>query len=107
MELHRLHGIGKPFSVGFIHVEDLIAEVECGHADFGLVYYLNTVVVGKRRSTCRYAKRNRHDILATAAHEFVHGGLDVGYHGETFAGRITEVMGLVMKYSKRFTRHLK
>ena len=71
------------------------------------MYFLNPCHVGKRRTTRRFKRDNRFQIVASAAHEFIHGGLHENYHGEDFANKLTEVMATVMKHSKRFTRHLK
>ena len=105
VELHRLHGIDHEFSVGFIHAEDTLAEYEY-HRDYGRIYFINPCVVGEKKSLRRYKKASRFRIAATAAHEFVHGGLDVDYHGETFAGKLTDVMALVLEHQRRFHRHL-
>jgi hypothetical protein len=105
LELYDLHQIDNPFSVGFVLSEDCIAQAETG-SDYGTVYYLNPCVVSKRRNTRRYNKGKRFEIVASAAHEFVHGALNESYHGEDFANKLTEVMAKVMKNSRRFARHL-
>ncbi len=104
VELHEMFMVDRPFSVGFIFSQDCLAEFEQG--DYGAVYYLNPCHVGKRRTTRRFKKANRLQIVAGAAHEFVHGGLNESWHGEDFANKLTEVMALVMRHSRRFTRHL-
>ena len=71
------------------------------------MYYLNPCVIGKRSISRRYKKADRGQIAAVAAHEFVHGGLDLSYHGEDFAGRLTDVMGMVLNHWRRFARHFK
>jgi hypothetical protein len=105
VELHEMFEVTDLFSVGFIHAEGTIAEWEMT-PDYGCAYYLNPCLVGKRRSTRRFKRSSRHQILATAAHEFVHGALNERYHGEDFANKLTEVMALVLRNMRRFNRHI-
>jgi hypothetical protein len=105
LELYDLHQIDGPFSVGFVLSEDCVAQCET-NSDYGTVYYLNPCVVSKRASKRRYNKAKRFEIVASAAHEFIHGAMDESYHGEDFASKFTDVMATVMKNNRRFARHL-
>jgi hypothetical protein len=105
VELHAMYEIDRPFTVGFLLSENVAAECEQNSED-GLVYYLNPCVVGKTRSKRKCRKANRYQILAAAAHEFIHGGLDERYHDEGFAGGLTAVMARVLAASRDFGRHL-
>lgn len=105
LELHYLYRIDKPFSVGFIFDEQLDAESESGA--YGQVYYINPCKVTKESHTQKFTKADRFDVLASAAHEFVHGAFDLSYHNEDFANRLTEVMGTVMKHHNTFSKLLK
>jgi hypothetical protein len=105
VELHEMFEVTDLFSVGFIHSEGTIAEWEMT-PEYGVVYYLNPCLVGRRRSRRRFKRSSRHQILASAAHEFIHGGLNERYHGEDFASKLTEVMALVMLHMRRFNRHI-
>jgi hypothetical protein len=71
------------------------------------VYYLNPSVIGQRSISRRWKKVDRGQIAAVAAHEFVHGGLDLLYHGEDFADRLTGVMGMILSHRRRFARHFR
>jgi hypothetical protein len=106
LELHRLVGHSATFSVGF--VLDDQSEAECEHGDYGLVYYVNPIeVIQQKGSTSRsFRKRfkltEKHRILALAVHEFVHG-LGYSAHDEDYAGKLTDLMGLVLANLKRFS----
>ena len=105
LELHRLRECDDHFSVGFLFSEDCEAEFERS-AEYGPVYFLNPVDVGKRgRFVRRYTKDSRFQIAAIAAHEFVHGGMGEKYHDEDYAGKLTDLMGLVLAHWRRFARH--
>lgn len=104
IELHELLAVDKPFSVGFIFAEDCEAESEDSR-EYGHVYYLNPCVVTRRSMRRRFAKKHKAQIAADAAHEFIHGGLGEHYHGEEFANKYTDVMGLVIQNWRRFARH--
>lgn len=106
VELHELHEDTTLFTVGFVLSEDCLAQWEMSAAN-GVVYYINPCIVGRKRSTRRWKRASRFDIVASAAHEYVHGGRNESYHGEDFANKLTEIMGTVMKNVKRFNRHLK
>ena len=105
VELHRMFEIDQTFTVGFVHSEEALAEYEF-NPEYGRIYFINPCNVGEKRSHRRYKKANRHDILATAIHEFIHGGLDVDYHGENFANKQTEVTSRVLSNLRQFNVHL-
>src|SRR5207248_11569541 len=86
LELYALHTIEDPFSVGFVFSEDAEAEFEKS-SEYGVVYYLNPCVITRRSMKRRWKKDSRFQIAAIAAHEFVHGGWQIDYHGEEFANR--------------------
>jgi hypothetical protein len=106
LELHELHEVDQSFSVGFVFSEDVEAEFERS-PEYGSVYYLNPSVIGKRSISRRWKKVDRGQIAAVAAHEFVHGGLGLKYHGEDYADRLTHVMGIVLSHWRRFARHFR
>jgi hypothetical protein len=105
LELHDLLGVEEPFSVGFLFSEDIEAEYEKS-PERGKVYYCSPCKVSRKGHSRRYTKADRFEVLASAAHEFVHGALGESYHGEDYASKLTDVMALVMKHRNRFTRHL-
>ena len=106
VELHARSEVDHKFSVGFVLSEEVEAEFEKS-PEYGIVYYLNPCVIGKRSISRRWKKTNRGQIAAVAAHEFVHGGLGLSYHGEEFAGRLTDVTGMVLNHWRLFARHFK
>jgi len=106
LELHEIYKVDSPFSVGFVFVEDCLAEFESS-GDYGKVYYINPCHVTRKSSTRRFKKADRFDILAIAAHEFVHGAFGLDYHNEEFASKITEVMGVVLKNHSKFSKLLR
>jgi hypothetical protein len=106
LELHALLEVDHQFAIGFIVSEDAEAEFEKS-SEYGRAYYLNPCVVGRKSIRRRWKKTNRFQIAAIAAHEFVHGGLGLSYHGEDFANKLTDVMGVVLSNWRRFARHLK
>jgi hypothetical protein len=106
LELHDLQAVDHRFSVGFVFSEQVEAEFEKS-PEYGPVYYLNPSVIGKTSIRRRWKRADRGQIVAIAAHEFVHGGMGLSYHGEDFANRLTDVMGAVLKHWRRFARHLR
>lgn len=104
VELHTLFEIDHEFTVGFVFSEDNAAEFEKTDA-YGRLYNLNPCVVGKRTSRRRFTKRDRGTIAAIAAHEFVHGGFNLSYHGEDFAGMLTDVTAKMLNHWRRFARY--
>jgi hypothetical protein len=103
VELHALSDMDNRFSVGWVFSTDVLAEYEDGK--YGPTYLLNPAVLRGKRFTQRYKKTDRGAIAAIAAHEFIHGGHDLHYHGEDFAAKLTEIMGIVLKNWRRFARH--
>lgn len=107
LELHQLLNHSACFAIGFLFDEDNEAEFEDGR--FGPVYYINPSVVvrqqlsGSRSLRKRFKLTERHRLLAIAVHEIVHG---LGYyrHDEEYAGRLTDVMGVVMANLRRFNK---
>lgn len=110
IELHALFESRAAFSIGFVFDEDteegsLNALCE-KRSDVGTVYYISPAEVheasnGVRKFRQRWKVRDKWDILTVAAHEFVHGE---GYdrHNESYANRLTDVLGTVMKNRSRF-----
>ncbi len=103
-ELHRLFEIDHEFSTGFVFSDMAEAEFETS-SEYGRVYYINPVRIGKRSNKHRYKKSQRGEIVSVVAHEFVHGALDQSYHGEDYANWLTNVMGKVCNHWRRFARH--
>jgi hypothetical protein len=109
-KLYELHDLEGSFSVGFIFDEDVKAECEQS-SEYGLVYYLSPAAIvknqkfGSRSFKARYSSAwtNRHEIMALAAHEFVHGAFGIGQHTEDFAAKLTEVMGVMMAHAREFS----
>lgn len=92
LKLHQIMGWGGEFSVGFVFDDESEAESERTPA-YGQVYYLNPVKDGKPRFVDAWAAR--HEIIALAAHEVVHGARGFGEHDEDYAGALTEVLAAV------------
>lgn len=106
LELHQLLDHSASFAIGFLFDEDSQAEYEEGR--FGPVYYINPAVVMRQRSGSRSLRKRfklteRHRLLSIAVHEIVHG-LGNSRHDEDYAGRLTDVMGLVMANLRRFNK---
>jgi hypothetical protein len=104
LELHAIYQLKEEFSVGFLFSEDLEAEYEAS-GDYGRVFFLNPCDVTRKKTVRRFKKADKGQLIADAAHEFVHG-LGFSYHDEAFASKLTEVMGFVFANYRRFTRHL-
>jgi hypothetical protein len=106
LTLHRVFDHEAEFAIGFVFAADDEAQFEDGQ--FGKVYFLNPVVVveqksgGSRSFRKQFKLTERDRLIAIAAHDFVHGGLGFGYHDESFAGKQTDVMALVMKHRRKF-----
>lgn len=110
LKIYQIHGISGEFSVGFVLDDESEAEFERSGA-YGDVYYLNParVVCQKSQPTCRSFKArfvgawtNRFQIVSLAAHEFVHGAFNLSEHDEDYAGKLTDVMALVLENFKDF-----
>jgi hypothetical protein len=106
LELHRAFGIHDAFSVGFLFSEEIEAEFEKS-SEYGRVYFVNPLCYSKRGHRRRFSKSEKHRLIALAAHEFVHGAFDLGRHDEEYAGKLTEVLGIVLKHVRKFNRHVK
>jgi hypothetical protein len=101
--LHRITGTDADFSVGFVLDDSSVAECETSNQN-GRTYYLNPAKVvyqdsGSRSFQKRFKLTDRYELLALAAHEFVHG-LGYGPHDEDYSSRLTELMGQVLRHRK-------
>lgn len=110
LKMYAIHGISGEFSIGFVLDEESVAEHEQGV--YGKVYYINPirVVCQRKQPNCRSFKARytgvwsaRFEILASAAHEFVHGAYGLKEHDENYAGKLTEIMARVFEHVKEFT----
>lgn len=105
VELHRLFEHEADFAIGYIFDESAEAEYEVG--DYGKVYYLNPAKVVEQlcSSSKSFKKRfkltERNRLLSIALHEFVHG-IGYGPHNEDYAGKLTDMLAVVMDERKRF-----
>jgi len=105
IELHRMYDHEASFAIGFIFSDDTVAEHENG--DYGRVYYLNPAKIVEQDASYsksfkkRWKLTDRNQLLATACHEFLHGQ-GYSYHDETYAGKLTKMMGEIMDERKRF-----
>jgi len=106
LTLHRIFEHEAEFAIGFVFTADDEAQFEEGR--YGKVYFLNPVTVveqkssGSRSFRKRFRLTERDRLIAIAAHEFVHGGLGVRFHDETFAARQTDVFATVMRHRRKF-----
>jgi hypothetical protein len=106
LEMHRLFDREAEFSIGFIF-DDGESEAECEDRSYGLVYYLNPCKVVEQSASCsksfrkRFKLTERDRLIAIGAHEFVHA-LGYGWHDESYACKLTDVLAVVMKHRKRF-----
>lgn len=106
LTLHRIFEHEAEFAIGFVFDQDEEAQFEDGQ--YGKVYYVNPVTVveqtmsNSRSFRKRFRLTERDRLIAIAAHEFVHGGLNCSWHDETFAARQTGVMATVMKHRRHF-----
>jgi len=106
IEMHRLFDTEAEFSIGFVFDEDSEAEFE--DRSYGQVYYLNPckIVEQKYSNSKSFQKRfkltERGRLIAIAAHEFVHG-LGKDWHDESYANKLTDVLGVVLSNASRFT----
>ena len=92
--------------MGFVLSEEVEAEFE-NSPEYGIVYYINPCVIGKRsirrrwkKGIVRRARRRRRPRVRPR-------GTGPSYHGEDYAGRLTEVVGMVLNHWRRFTRHFR
>jgi hypothetical protein len=110
VELHRLFDVEAEFSIGFLFDDgdEVSTEAEHENGDFGQVYYLNPCVVVEQSYTCsksfrkRFKLTERDRLIMIALHEFVHGGMNLGWHDERYANRLTDMAAKVLKERKRF-----
>jgi hypothetical protein len=105
VKLHEDHRLDMPFSVGFIFDKETIAQCEQSQ-ERGLVYFINPALLKGSVYGQRFKKKDRYTLLATAAHEFVHGGLKQGYHDEDFASSLTDTMAFIFKHMTEFNKCL-
>ncbi len=108
LKLHQLSDVGGEFSVGFVLDDENEAEHETGV--WGRVYYVNPTKVaesegGRRSISPRFSSawQGRHELISLAAHEFVHGAWDLKEHDEDYAGKLTDVMALVLRHHDELT----
>jgi hypothetical protein len=109
-KLYELHDMEGSFSVGFIFDEDVRAECEQSSA-YGLVYCLSPAAIvknqkfGSRSFKARFSSAwtSRYEIMALAAHEFVHGAFGIGQHTEDYAAKMTDAMGVMMANVRVFS----
>lgn len=114
LKLYQVAGVGGEFSVGFVFDEESEAEFERS-TRYGNVYYINPVRivretpsklddegkdVGRRHMESRFtsAWSDRHELIALACHEFVHGAFGLGEHDEDYANKLTDVQILAFKH---------
>lgn len=110
VEMHRLFDVEAEFSIGFLFDDgdEVSTEAEHENGDFGQVYYLNPCVVVEQSSTYsksfkkRFKLTERDRLIMIALHEFVHGGMNLGWHDERYANRLTDMAAKVLKERKRF-----
>ena len=104
--MHQIFEHEAEFAVGFVFDQDEEAQFEDGQ--YGKVYYVNPVAVveqtmsNSRSFRKRFKLTERDRLIAIAAHEFVHGGIGLLYHDESFASKQTDVMATVMKHRRQF-----
>jgi len=108
LEIHEFFGKEAEFSVGFLFHEDDEAQYERS-GEYGTVFYLNPATVVQQRwsqsrslsKRWKFNNEGKHLILGAAVHEYVHS---LGYHGhdESYAGKLTDTMAIVMAHKKRF-----
>jgi len=110
LQMHKLFGHEDSFSVGFIFDEGDISVTEAQFEDscsFGKVYYLNPAIVVEQKYSYsksfkkRFKLTDRDRLISIAAHEFVHG-LGYGWHDESYANELTNILAQVMKHRKKF-----
>lgn len=109
LEVHRILRHSASFSVGFsfCRMEDgeYTRAQHCCSSDFGTVYFLTPAVFDEACETKQKVRpvlnlRNQEDrmqIIALAAHEVVHG-MGYGSHDESYAAKLTEVMGQLLPH---------
>lgn len=110
IEMHRLFDVEAEFSVGFLFDDgdECSTEAEYENGDFGQVYYLNPCVVVEQKYTYsksfrkRFKLTERDRLVMIALHEFVHGGMNLSWHDERYANKLTDLAAKVMKERKRF-----
>jgi len=110
LQMHKLFGHEDSFSVGFIFDDGEVSVTEAQYEDsssFGKVYYLNPAVIVEQRYTYsksfkkRFKLTDRDRLISIAAHEFVHG-LGYGWHDESYANELTNILAQVMKHRRKF-----
>jgi len=105
LELHRKYELETEFSIGFIFSDE--AEAEYEDSSYGKVYYLNPATIVEQKNSQsksfkkRFALTERNRLLAIAVHEFLHGR-GYHYHDETYAAKLTVMMGEIMDDRTRF-----
>lgn len=108
LQLHRHFNLNGRVSVGFVFEEDVLAQYELSDR-FGVVYYVAPAMVTHQKDSnsrsfkkaWKFDSAGRGALIATAAHELVHG-MGYRYHDEDFAAKYTDVMGQLIRSSKQF-----
>ncbi len=106
LQLHEMYGHEADFAVGFVISEEAKAQFE-ESSRFGTLYLINPVEVrrdeatGKTSMSKRFSLTDRAQLLAVAAHEFVHG-LGLHSHNEDYAAKLTQVFEQVLNARKSF-----
>lgn len=95
LKLHRLLDLGGEFSVGFVLDEENEAESEQTPA-YGQVYYVNPVKDGGARFPDVW--KARHELIALATHEVIHGARGLAEHDEDYAGALTDALAVVARH---------
>lgn len=103
--VHEAMELRGEFATGFVFSEDVTALYESRSGV--TTYYVNPVsvekVYGKSGSfrTMRRRKLDRHDLLAYATHEVIHGALGIINHSEQFSSALTAAMAKVSRHKSK------
>ncbi len=105
LEIAKLTGSYHNFAVGFVFDKDTSAQHEKHNGQD--IVYVNPVTIeenlGKHKLLAKWTATENFELIATAAHEYVH--LEGhSYHGEEFANRLTDLMATILKNKARFTK---
>ena len=110
LQLHEVFKKDDQFTVGYILTED--AEAESDDDRYGQTYLLNPCKVVKQQASksrslskrFKLTPAGRWQIVAIAAHEFVHGALGIHGHSEEFSSVLTDVMGVILRERQSFNK---
>ncbi len=112
LTLHTVCNVRDEFLVGFVF-DDRNADGDVTEALFSetngvKTYFINPVEIVRQRHSNSRSMKNKYKLtdfgafVSLAAHEFVHGAYNCGYHDETYAGKLTDTMGVVLNNIKLF-----